>query len=89
MRVLPKTGIALEIGSGSGEHAVCFAKALPKLVWLPSDPDMLALASIEAWIRTEHLANVRAPVGRCQTNPSGPAKGADLKRSGHQLTPLG
>lgn len=61
-RVLPKTGIVLEIGSGSGEHAVCFAKALPKLVWLPSDPDMLARASIEAWIGTEHLANVRAPV---------------------------
>lgn len=60
-RVLPKSGIVLEIGSGSGEHAVCFAKALPNLVWLPSDPDGFARASIEAWIGTEHLANVRAP----------------------------
>ena len=52
----------LEIGSGSGEHAICFAKALRKLVWLPSDPDAASRASIEAWIATEGLANVRAPV---------------------------
>ena len=61
-RVLPKRGLALEIGSGTGEHAVCFAKALPRLVWLPSDPDMDSRASIEAWIVTEQLANVLAPV---------------------------
>ena len=30
-RVLPKKGIALEIGSGTGEHVICFAKALHKL----------------------------------------------------------
>jgi cyclopropane fatty-acyl-phospholipid synthase-like methyltransferase len=52
----------LEIGSGAGEHVICFAKALPELVWLPSDPDAASRASIEAWIATEELANVRAPV---------------------------
>lgn len=61
-RVLPKKGIVLEIGSGTGEHVVCFAKALPRLVWLPSDPDAASCASIEAWIATEGLTNVRAPV---------------------------
>ena len=61
-RVLPMKGIVLEIGSGTGEHAICFAKALPKLVWLPSDPDAASRASIEAWIVTQGLANVRAPV---------------------------
>jgi SAM-dependent methyltransferase len=61
-RVLPKKGLVLEIGSGTGEHVVCFAKALPRLVWLPSDPDRGSRASIEAWIATERLANVRAPV---------------------------
>ena len=60
--VLPKKGIVLEIGSGTGEHAVCFAKALTDLVWIPSDPDARSLASIEAWVATEGLANVRAPV---------------------------
>src|SRR6185503_4061845 len=61
-RVLPKKGIALEIGSGTGEHVISFAKALPGLVWLPSDPDSASHASIKAWSATEGLANVRAPV---------------------------
>jgi Protein of unknown function (DUF938) len=39
-----------------------FAKALPGLVWLPSDPDSASRASIKAWSATEGLANVRAPV---------------------------
>ena len=61
-RVLPKKGLALEIGSGTGEHVICFAKALPGLLWLPSDPDAASRASIKAWSATEGLANVRAPV---------------------------
>jgi SAM-dependent methyltransferase len=61
-RVLPKKGIVLEIGSGTGEHAIGFAKALPGLDWLPSDPDVASRASIKAWIATDVLANVRAPV---------------------------
>jgi tRNA G46 methylase TrmB len=61
-RVLPKKGIVLEIGSGTGEHVVCFAKALPSLVWLPSDPDGTSRTSIEAWMTSEGLTNVRAPV---------------------------
>ena len=61
-RVLPRKGIVLEIGSGTGEHAIYFAKALTNLVWIPSDPDAASRASIEAWIATEDLANVRVPV---------------------------
>jgi SAM-dependent methyltransferase len=61
-RVLPKKGTVLEIGSGTGEHVLCFAKALPRLVWLPSDPDAASRASIKAWIAIEGPANVRAPV---------------------------
>jgi SAM-dependent methyltransferase len=61
-RVLPRSGTALEIGSGTGEHVVCFAKALPGLLWQPSDPDPASRASIAAWIAAEGIANVRAPV---------------------------
>ena len=61
-RVLPRSGTALEIGSGTGEHVICFAKALPGLLWQPSDPDPASRASIEAWIAAEGLANVRSPV---------------------------
>jgi SAM-dependent methyltransferase len=61
-KVLPRSGIALEIGSGTGEHIVCFAKALPGLLWQPSDPDPASRASIAAWIAAEGLANIRTPV---------------------------
>lgn len=61
-KVLPKDGIALEIGSGTGEHVICFAKALPGLLWQPSDPDPASRASIDAWIAAEGLANIRSPV---------------------------
>jgi hypothetical protein len=47
-RVLPKSGIALEIGSGTGEHVICFAEALSGLLWQPSDPDPASRASIAA-----------------------------------------
>ena len=36
----------------------------------------------------EDIATVEVTVGHCQTNLSGPAKGAGLRRSGRQLTPL-
>ena len=41
---------------------MCFAKALPGLLWQPSDPDPASRASSAAWIAAEALANVRAPV---------------------------
>lgn len=47
-RVLPPTGLVLEIASGSGEHAVFFAQNLPPLSWQPTDADAAALASIAA-----------------------------------------
>ncbi len=58
-RVLPPRGLVLEIASGTGEHAVAFARALPSLAFQPSDVDPEALASIEAWRRHAGLANVR------------------------------
>jgi SAM-dependent methyltransferase len=61
-RVLPSRGLVLEIASGSGEHVVHFARALPELDWQPSDPSAEARASIAAWIASEGMANVRAPI---------------------------
>ena len=46
---LPDRGIVLEIASGTGEHALAFARRFRHLDWQPTDPDPEALASIEAW----------------------------------------
>jgi cyclopropane fatty-acyl-phospholipid synthase-like methyltransferase len=60
-RLLPSDAKVLELASGTGEHAVFFARALPGVRWMPSDPDAAARASIAAWIDAEGLANVAAP----------------------------
>jgi SAM-dependent methyltransferase len=60
--VLPASGRVLEIASGTGQHAMCFAGALPGLDWQPSDADADARASIAAWIAHDGLPNVRAPL---------------------------
>ena len=61
-RVLPDRGLVLEIASGTGQHVVHFARALPDIEWQPSDPDPAARASISAWIDPECLQNVRPPL---------------------------
>jgi len=52
----------LEIGSGSGEHAIHLCAALPGLDWQPSDPDPASRASIAAWIAHARADNIRAPL---------------------------
>src|SRR5688572_15838712 len=59
---LPRQGLALEVASGSGEHAAFFAQLFPGLEWQPTDPDPSALNSIEAWRADSGLANLREPV---------------------------
>ena len=51
----------LEIGSGTGQHAVTFACELDHLTWQTSDLEP-SHAGIREWIRDSKLSNVRAPV---------------------------
>lgn len=51
----------LEIGSGTGQHAVFFAEAMPWLQWQTSElPDRHA--AISAWIAEAKLPNVLPPL---------------------------
>jgi len=75
-RVLPAEGLVLEVASGTGEHAVHFAKRFPGLIWQPSDPDPIAIASINAWRADTKLANVR-PAMQLDASADWPISHAD------------
>lgn len=59
--ILPRAGTVLEIGSGTGQHAVYFAAHLPQLQWQPADLPA-SFPSIEAWAAEAALPNLLAPV---------------------------
>ena len=54
-------GDVLEIGSGTGQHAVEFCRSLPDVTWWPSDHLDSHLRSIAAWREHARLGNLRAP----------------------------
>lgn len=56
-RFAPRSGRALELASGTGQHVAAFANALPDLIWQPTEPDANRRASIDAW--AAGLPNVR------------------------------
>lgn len=76
---LPNNATLLEVASGTGEHALFFARALPQLVWQPSDPDPDLRASILAHRATEgrDLDNLRPPLDLDVMHSPWPISGAD------------
>jgi hypothetical protein len=60
--VLPASGLVLEVASGTGEHLLHFARAFPRLLFQPSDPEPAARRSIEAWRQEAGLFNLLPPV---------------------------
>jgi SAM-dependent methyltransferase len=60
-RELPWPATVLEIGSGTGQHAVYFAAQLPHLTWQPSE---LAenIPGIDLWLAEAALGNLREPL---------------------------
>ena len=56
-----KSGNALEIASGTGQHVVKLASALPHLTWQPSDVDETRIKSIRCWSNNQQLTNLKPP----------------------------
>jgi SAM-dependent methyltransferase len=57
-----KSGDVLEAGSGTGQHAIDFARRSPDITWWPSDFNEAHLKSIAAWRAHAQLSNVRVPM---------------------------
>jgi hypothetical protein len=60
--LLAPQGRALEIASGTGQHAVWFADALPGWTWQPTEADASALPGLAQQLAQARHGNVRAPV---------------------------
>ncbi|GAB4167789.1 MAG: class I SAM-dependent methyltransferase [Rhodocyclaceae bacterium] len=73
----------LEIGSGTGQHAVCFAAAMPRLLWQCSDRTE-KLAGIRAWLDEAALPNAPAPL-ELDVNGAWPARRFDAVFSANTL----
>lgn len=54
-----RQGNVLEVGSGTGQHALAFARAMPNVTWWPTDADQDSLGSIDAWRRHSGPDNLR------------------------------
>ncbi|MXO63519.1 DUF938 domain-containing protein [Qipengyuania oceanensis] len=76
-RELPDEGLVLEIASGTGEHAVFFAREFPQITWLPTDREASELASIAAWTEDAGVGNIAEPVVLDASAHDWPVIGAD------------
>jgi SAM-dependent methyltransferase len=65
-----KSGDVAEVGSGTGQHVVHFAKHTPGIIWWPSDLNERHLKSIEAWRAHTGLPNIRPPLRIDLTDPA-------------------
>jgi hypothetical protein len=74
----------LEIGSGTGQHAVHFAAAMPHLVWQCSDRSE-HLPGIRAWLEDASLPNTPAPLSLDVMRGEWPARGFDAAFSANTL----
>ena len=66
----------LEIGSGTGQHAVYFAEHLPHVTWQPSD-QVVHLSGIDLWINEAKLKNIKAPLALDINQKPWPVSGID------------
>ena len=61
-KLLPAQGVALEIASGTGQHVVWFAAALPDWTWQPTDAQADGFNVIAERVAEQGVKNVRPPL---------------------------
>jgi cyclopropane fatty-acyl-phospholipid synthase-like methyltransferase len=76
MRELAECATVLEVGSGTGQHAVHFARNLPGLKWQPSDTGDY-LVGLRARLAAEGPENIETPLELDVRMSPWPASGAD------------
>lgn len=75
-RSFKNTSSVLEIGSGTGQHAVFYAEQFPDLTWYASDqPDYLS--GIQMWINESEVNNISGPLLLDVNQSSWPVKHVD------------
>lgn len=57
-----RAGRALEIASGTGQHIVTFATAMPQIHWYPTEVDAARMRSIQAYLAEANLTNIAPPI---------------------------
>lgn len=76
--LLPLQGAALEIASGTGQHAAHFAAALPGWTWQPTDLDDHHFGAIAGWAAQAGARNVLPPRRLDVRAADWPADGPDF-----------
>ena len=61
-RILGERGTALEIASGTGQHAAWFAACMPRWTWQPTDADARMLPALAGRVAEAALPNLRPPL---------------------------
>jgi len=83
-RAFADRSVVLEIGSGTGQHAVYFAANLKNLVWQPTER-LANLAALAARLRLHGAENIRVPTVLDVTQKMWPVRGVDAVFSANTL----
>jgi len=75
--VLPPAGLVFEVASGTGQHALHFARTFPALDWQPSEPDVEVRMLLATRVASAALPNLRAPLAFDVHEPNTPLARAD------------
>ena len=83
-RAFADRSMVLEIGSGTGQHAVYFAANLKNLVWQPTER-LANLAALASRLHLHRAENIRVPAVLDVTQKMWPVRGVDAVYSANTL----